>query len=411
MATNLGGTAARWRGTWRWAAAVAAGLAIWLHIGVGMNWPSSDRGHWFLLADPVVAVGCLAALAWRRRHPLAVTLAVAVASTASSLATGAGAWALCSIATRRRPAETGVVAVAYVVASHLAVGSYPVEPPPGAFWYLLTVPTATAVAAVAAGTAVGARRAEVRTLRERADGARRERHARIRQAQALERNRVAHEIHHALAPRIALIARQSATLDGRRLRAEDSRTLVRDIAEGCQRALEELRDVLAGLGAATEAEAAARLSLETVRDLAAGARGSGVTVTVVLAVTGTPSDVSQRTAYRIVQEGLRNAVEHAPGSSVRVTIDTEREGRLTVRVLNSPSPARPRRDAAPPPEPGLGLLRLAERVDLLGGRIHHGPTADDGYALTALLPCLETGRRNEHTSGQHAGTDTCRPRR
>ncbi|MFD5753478.1 sensor histidine kinase, partial [Streptomyces sp. NPDC127033] len=176
----------RWQRNWQLAAAAAVGLWIWLYIGVAMKWPSADRGTWYLIGDPLVALGCLTALVWRRRYPLAVALTVAVVSAASSLATGAGLLALASVSTRRRPMEIGAVTLAYLAASHFLVGFYPVQSPPHSptSFYELVVPPLIAGIAVAAGVAVGARRVEVRTLRERARSTEREQKARAAQARA-----------------------------------------------------------------------------------------------------------------------------------------------------------------------------------------------------------------------------------
>jgi signal transduction histidine kinase len=42
--------------------------------------------------------------------------------------------------------------------------------------------------------------------------------------------------------------------------------------------------------------------------------------------------------------------------------------------------------AAPLPGTGGGLVGLAERVTLAGGRLAHGHTVGGGYALKATLP-------------------------
>ena len=171
-----------------------------------------------------MALGCLTALLWRRRFPLAVAMTVAIASTASALATGAAFLALVSISTRRRPVEIGAVGLAFVTASQFAVGFYPVESPPGSLWLQLAFPALTAGIAVAVGMAIGARRVEVRSLRDRAESAEREQTARAAQARALERNRIAREMHDVLAHRISLVAMQAGVLDHRRATSRPRRT-------------------------------------------------------------------------------------------------------------------------------------------------------------------------------------------
>nr|WP_206440780.1 histidine kinase [Streptomyces scabichelini] len=366
------------------AAAAAVGVPVWLSAGAVLHWQAAETGSWFLIGDPLVALGCLTALVWRRRFPLAVATTVAIASTASTLATGAALLALASISARRRPVEIGVVALANVTASQFAIGLYPVQSPPGSLWaYQLAFPALTAGIAVAVGMAIGARRVEVRSLRDRAQSAEREQTAQAAQARALERNRIAREMHDVLAHRISLVAMQAGVLDHRsNLSAEDNRVLIRGIADGSHQALEELRDVLGVLRADPDRPEPPQPSLDRIPDLVADARTSGLDVTLTTTVTGTPSDVVGRTCYRIVQEGLTNAAKHAPGAHVHITLDGSAGGELHVSVHNSPTTTA----IAQPPASGFGLLGLTERINLAGGKLDHHPTPDNGYILTAQLP-------------------------
>ncbi|WP_399082679.1 sensor histidine kinase [Streptomyces sp. BBFR2] len=377
-APPLGG----WQQTWRLAAAAALGLTVWLQTGVLLRWQALVPGPWFVTGDPLVALGCLTALLWRRRFPRAVALTVAVASTASTLATGAALLALCSVATRRRPAETGAVVPAYVIASQFAAGLYPVGSPPGTLW-LLVFPALTAGIAVAVGTAIGARRAEVRSLRDRAESAEREQRARAAQARALERNRIAREMHDVLAHRISLVAMQAGALDHRGdLTAEENRVLIRGIADGSRQALEELRDVLGVLRADPDGPQSPPPSLDGLPGLVADARAAGLDARLTTTVAGGPAGAVGRTCYRVVQEGLTNAAKHAPGTRVDVVLEGAAGDGLHVSVRNSP----PAATAARPPASGFGLLGLAERVTLAGGMLDHRPAPGDGYLLTAHLP-------------------------
>ncbi|WP_432252619.1 sensor histidine kinase [Streptomyces sp. HNM1019] len=383
MNTDVAPRLGWWQQTWRLGAAAAVGVPLWLSVGVLVQGQTGETGAWFLIGDPLVALGCLTAVLWRRRFPLAVAVAVAIASTASALAIGAAFLALVSLSTRRRPVESGVVALALVTASQLTGGVYPVERSPGSWWIELTVPALTAGIAVAMGMAIGARRVEVRSLRDRAESAEREQTARAAQARTLERNRIAREMHDVLAHRISLVAMQAGVLDHRGdLTAEENRVLVRGIADGSHQALEELRDVLGVLRADPGRPEPPQPSLDRIPDLVADARASGLDVTLTTAVAGTPSDVVGRTCYRIVQEGLTNAAKHAPGAPVRITLRGAAGDSLDVSVHNSPATGA----TAPPPASGFGLLGLTERVELAGGELDHRPTPDKGYLLTARLP-------------------------
>ncbi|MEU0062026.1 two-component sensor histidine kinase, partial [Streptomyces albidoflavus] len=73
------------RQSWRLLAAGALGIPFWL-LTAGQLPPGhvTDGGYWFVVGDPLVALGCLVALVWRRRFPLPVTLVVVLASAASA---------------------------------------------------------------------------------------------------------------------------------------------------------------------------------------------------------------------------------------------------------------------------------------------------------------------------------------
>ncbi len=96
---------------------------------------------------------------------------------------------------------------------------------------------------------------------------------------------------------------------------------------------------------------------------------------------------------------------NAPASEVDVEIDDDGAGTLTVSVLTRPAaeeiaardptgsgsrpgstPRSARSIPGSTPGSGTGLVGLAERVALAGGRLDLGPTSDGGYALIATLP-------------------------
>ncbi|GHH39173.1 two-component sensor histidine kinase [Lentzea cavernae] len=344
---------------------------------------AANTCSWLVTGDPLIALACLALLLWRQRFPLVVATLVTVASSASTLAAGAALLALCSLSTRRRPVEIGAVVLTFVTASQVLGDVYPLNVPEVSLWLELAFPLLCAGTAVAVGVAIGARRVEARSLLERAESAEREQHARAAQARAQERNRIAREMHDVLAHRISLVAMQAGVLDHRTdLTAEDTRLLVRGIADASQLALEELRDVLGVLRADPDRPEPPQPSLDRLPDLIADSRASGLDVTLADTVVGDPPELLGRTCYRIVQEGLTNAAKHAPGAEVHVTLDGTAGDELRVSVRNPPAT----KTGTTPPASGFGLPGLAERVALAGGTLDHRPAPGGGYLLTARLP-------------------------
>ena len=58
-------------------------------------------------------------------------------------------------------------------------------------------------------------------------------------------------------------------------------------------------------------------------------------------------------------------------------------GALRVDVRNGPSSAGAAAAAA---GEGHGLIGMRERVTLLGGSLHYGPSEDGGFAVSAVIP-------------------------
>ncbi|HEY1487535.1 MAG TPA: histidine kinase [Micromonosporaceae bacterium] len=87
-------------------------------------------------------------------------------------------------------------------------------------------------------------------------------------------------------------------------------------------------------------------------------------------------------AYRVVQEGLTNALRYAPGAPIEVAVDCADP--IRVDVINEP-PMRGVPELASLGS-GHGLIGLSERVRAAGGTIHSGPTAGGGWRLGVVMP-------------------------
>ena len=86
-------------------------------------------------------------------------------------------------------------------------------------------------------------------------------------------------------------------------------------------------------------------------------------------------------AYRIVQEGLTNALKHAGVAHVEVTLSCT-PTHLHVLVVD---------DGQVPPTPGSGragrgIAGMTERAKVLGGRLSAGPVEGGGFRVKAVLP-------------------------
>jgi len=244
------------------------------------------------------------------------------------------------------------------------------------------------VAAVLAwGMYVRARSQLLASLRERAHRAEAEQELRIAQARQLERARIAREMHDVLAHRLSLLSLHAGALELRP--AAPPQTIASAagiIRESAHQVLEDLREVIGVLRVDQPDQPPERPQpgLGDVDTLVEEARRAGCQVSLhsdVADPASVPATIG-RGAYRIVQEGLTNARKHAPGQPVTATVGGAAGEGLTIELRN-PVPV----NGVPTviPGSGTGLIGLAERAAIAGGRLEHGPTAD-GFRLRAWLP-------------------------
>ncbi|WFR71032.1 hypothetical protein P9209_16795 [Prescottella defluvii] len=93
-----------------------------------------------------------------------------------------------------------------------------------------------------------------------------------------------------------------------------------------------------------------------------------------------------RAAYRILQEGLTNALRHGAGGPIEVRVAAAPDG-LELSVVNRTG-AGTGAGVGPGvfPTSGHGLPGLAERVRLLHGEIEAGPDGPQHWRLAVRLP-------------------------
>jgi signal transduction histidine kinase len=374
----------RWQHIWRTGAAVGIGLLAWAGVAEA-QW---EQEPFLLWLDAAIGLAMLVVMQFRRRWPLPVALVAAAVGALSASSAGPASVVSVSLGTRRRWVEL----VPFVAVS-VATGMLHYEVQPANSSGLLADFAFTVFATgvlVAIGMYIGARRDLLATLKERAERAEREQAMRVAQARTNERARIAREMHDVLAHRISLVAMHAGAMTYRTdLSPAESKRAAEVIQENAHQALTDLREVLGMLRDDQAAEAPKRPQ-PTLRDIAdlideAEAAGMRVQLTDGVSEREPPPETVGRSAYRIVQESLTNARKHAPDTAVRVTLSGEPGGELTVEVRN-PLRVGESKDNANLPESGLGLIGLAERAELSGGRLEHGRTPGREFFVRAHLP-------------------------
>ncbi|MFC7490010.1 MULTISPECIES: sensor histidine kinase [unclassified Knoellia] len=375
---------------WRYGLALLISAVAWGAVAVAMddaNVGDEPIMTWLLIGDTLLGLGSFALMRWRHRWPGPVAVLTGLASFVSATSAGPATWAVGSVASRHRWRLLPVVLPLNVVAGIVQERFYPGEDDLP-LWASLLFGVLIVGIVVAVGYAMGSQRNLMDSLRDRAFTAEREQQARVAQAQAAERTRIAREMHDVLAHRISLVAMHAGALSYRTdLTPEEQATAARTIEENAHQALRDLREVLGVLRDPTvPTEAGPERPQPLIGDIAGlveAERLAGLRVSLDDTLDGEVPEGQGRTAYRVVQEALTNARKHAPGTSVTVTLGGSADDGLTVVVRNAaPVGSHP----SSLPDSGLGLIGLDERVGLAGGRLGHGPDATGGYVVRAWIP-------------------------
>lgn len=341
---------------------------------------------WLIWTDFAIGVAFSVALWWRRRWPVPLAVGVIVFGAVSVTIAIAAMVVLFTVAVHRRFAVTAAVTAAGVLTNVVFCALRPERGT--AFVESLAWSLAILMIVQLWGMIVRARRQLVVSLRDRADRAEAEQQLRVAQARALERTRIAREMHDVLAHRISLLSLHAGALE---IRPDSPPAEVASAAgvirASAHQALQDLREVIGVLRepAGEAPPERPQPTLDQLPALAEESRAAGVKVRLDLRVDA-PDELpagAGRTAYRIVQEGLTNARKHAPGTAVQVAVGGAAGEGITIDIRNPVPVGRP---AAAIPGAGTGLIGLAERATLAGGRLTHGRTPDGDFLLAAWLP-------------------------
>ncbi|MDZ5143118.1 sensor histidine kinase [Microbacterium testaceum] len=309
-------------------------------------------------------------------------LSLGTLSPGATLALIVSMYAVAQRTTRRVSVPAGLVAVAVVAGVSIAITLVT-----GTDTRFLQVALALALAG-AVGDASRSRRAYVEAVEERARRAEETREAEARRRVTEERLRIARDLHDAVAHRISVISLNAGVASSSlETRPEKAREALATIRTTSRDVLGEIGAMLSVLRAPDEAAALEQPGLARVPEVVESVRVAGWDV-VVRDEIGTDAEASGIpigigiVAYRVVQEGLTNAVKH--GAARRAHVLMRRDGgALEIVVTNPLDRVSDPEDA--PPTSGFGLLGLRERVDAVRGELAAG-VAPGGFRLAARLP-------------------------
>ena len=354
-----------WGHTWR-----VLGMLVVVAVAWGPMVESQAENPPLLVLDLALGAVAFVAVFFRRRWPLPVAVLTGTLAAFSGIAGGPAVLAAVSLASRRRWWQIVVVGVVSMVAGQTVVQVHEGQGD-DPYWLTLTVNAVFTAGILGWGMYIGSRRELIWTLRHRAERAEAEQELRVAQSRGTERARIAREMHDVLAHRISQISLHAGALAFRTdLTADEMRDHAAVIQGKAHEALTDLRGVLGVLRDAETGELLDRPqpTYADLPQLVADARDTGHNIEYddhVSADEPMP-DVAGRTVYRIVQEGITNARKHAPAARLCIEVTGSPEDGIEV-ALRNPVGFGP----TGTPGSGLGLVGLAERAQLRGGRLEH----------------------------------------
>jgi signal transduction histidine kinase len=328
-----------------------------------------------------------ACLCWRARHLRAATAATAATAAAALIIAAAGS-------------RGGTASLAYLipVLAVTFVLSYRLGNAGG--WRTIAGPALLAATAEvvnsgfnplllmvtfgpwAAGEFVRSRRRLAAELAAAGDLLEAERSRYAAEAVRYERVHLARELHDTVAHWLTAVVIQARAGQVRsQTRQESIAATFADIATAAARAQEEITRAAALLGRdGTSPDSL----LELADHLVDAVRVTGTEVTLRKAGHHVPSPAVAADALRIISEALTNAMKHAPGAPVSVTLEATAAG-LTVDITNGPARSAPLELDG---HGGAGLLGMTERAKAHGGQLSAGPGPGGGWRVAASLPSV-----------------------
>jgi two-component system sensor histidine kinase UhpB len=217
--------------------------------------------------------------------------------------------------------------------------------------------------------------------------------------QAEERADLARDLHDEIGPMLFAVNMTAATIEhlADSGRVTDIPTQVRSVHDAIGRMQRHVRTILERLRPMQS------IGLEVAIDRLVTfwkSRRPNVTFVVTISMeTDCLGDDLKDTIYRVIQEGVSNAIRHGEPARVEIVVAGEADDSVRVEVTDD-GIGLPANGVAEPASRQFGLLGMRERVLAMAGSLSIQPGRDNqGLALVAHLPCATTpGIANEVTA-------------
>ncbi|HSL63412.1 MAG TPA: sensor histidine kinase [Gaiellaceae bacterium] len=365
---------------------VLLALEAMLEVALASDSPDAPRSTpWFSV--PAIAVMVLPLLA-RRRYPFAAPAAYWLLATGFSFVDGRLVTSMTSVMVlgltaafllgNLRDGMQARIGLA-VVLGGAAIIDY--NRPGHSTAELVFIPLLFGIGWLG-GYALRERAVQAEAAEERAAQAEREREAAARLAVAEERARIARELHDIVAHAVSVMVLQVGAV---RHKLPDTLAEDREALTGVERtgraALAEMRRLLGAMRHdGQDLELTPQPGLDGLDSLLEDVGRAGLPVRLHLDGDRVPLPRAlDLSAYRIVQEGLTNALKHARATHADVTLRYgPRELQIEVRDDG--------RGTSTSDGLGHGLVGVRERVKIYGGEMTAGPAPQGGFVLSTRLP-------------------------
>ena len=367
-------------------AIVIAAVEIGLEVALRQDDPRAPSTTLWV-AVPAIALLVLPLLA-RRRFPFAAPACVWLIAAALSFLDGrlvvftvtasvAGMAASFLLGNLRDLTQARIGLAVVLAGSAIVIYNNPDH----AAGELVFVPVLFAIGWLA-GFALRERAAQAEAAEERAVHAERERESAARIAVAEERARIARELHDIVAHSVSVMVLQVGAVRHRLPKTlEEDRDALTGVERAGRAALAEMRQLLGAMREdGQEADLTPQPGLDDLDSLLEEVGRAGLPVR--LHVDGESFPLPRAidlSAYRIVQEGLTNALKHARASRADVVVryradEVELEIRDDGQGVSTTDGL------------GHGLVGVRERVKIYGGEMTTGTAPDGGFVLSTRLP-------------------------
>ncbi|MEZ7125196.1 histidine kinase [Nonomuraea sp. AD125B] len=346
-------------------------VVFWLVLGatvvINLMLPAAVRDRVLFLADVVLLCGLWVVMPWR---PGRGRVLAAPAFLAGTLALGL----VGSAGTHAPLVLMGVANLALVYGMRIAtvilaaLAAIMVVIPPVLYGRTLVQTLADlAVVALLGAFAMGMASAVLRARRLA---------ERVRELTvAEERARIAAEMHDSIGHHLTVI--KLGLVNAERFRERRPEAAWEEVRQAKDLTQEALTDARRWVRALRPLALDGELGSAALQRLADSFSGTGVTVTFAVEGTERPLDPdTELVLYRVLQEGLTNAVRHAEARSVRGTLTFDKR-RIVLAITDDGKGAGQGH--------GFGLSSLSDRVRALGGSLTSG-NRTVGFELRAELP-------------------------